>query len=146
MADEHLRVANALHRADRLLGSALDEAVRPLGITAAQASALLHLDRYPTASMAVLARLASVTAQTMHRLVVGLERRGFVQRQQSCSDKKTLEVVITRSGADVLRAAESALRREHDRLLENFALEELEQFAEFVDRFSLTFTRETKER
>jgi DNA-binding MarR family transcriptional regulator len=140
MADEHHRVAYALHRADRVLGVALDAALRPLGITAAQAGALLHLDRYPAASMAQLARLASVSPQTMHRLVVSLERRGFVQRRQLDGDKKTLEVAITEKGVDVLLTAEGALRREQDSILEQFAPDELTQFTEFLERFERTFS------
>lgn len=146
MADEHYRVAYVLHRADRALGVALDAALRPLGITAAQASVLLHLDRYPAVSMAQLARLASVTPQTMHRIVVSLERRGSVQRRHLDGDKKRLEVAITESGAVVLRAAESALRHEQDVVLEQFAPDELTQFAGFLERFERTFSTRSGQR
>jgi DNA-binding MarR family transcriptional regulator len=131
----HYRVAYALHRADHLLGLVFDAALRPIGITAAQAGVLLHLDRYPAATMAELSRLASVTPQTMHRLVVGLERRGFVERRQLGHDRKALEVAVTGQGAIVLRKAEAVLGREQDALLDEFTPAELDQFAEFLARF-----------
>jgi len=146
VTDEHLGAAYALHRADRALGVALDGAVRPLGITAAQANVLLHLDRYPAASMADLARLASVTAQTMHRLVVSLERRGYVRRRPLDGDKKTLEIAITGAGAEILRDAERALRREQDLLLVQFTSEEIVRFREFLERFERTFSEEPSEK
>ena len=134
------RVAYALHRADHTLGLVFDAALRPIGITAAQAGVLLHLDRYPTATMAELSRLASVTPQTMHRLVVGLERRGLVERRQLSPDRKALEVTVTEQGTDVLRKAEVVLGRAQDALLDEFTPSELDQFAEFLTRLERVYS------
>lgn len=111
MTTVHYQVGYALHRADHAMGMVLDAAVRPLGIAAAQAGVLLHLDRYPRATMAELSRLAAVTPQTMHRLVVGMERRGLVCRHRLDDDRKSLKVAITGKGADLLGRAELALMK-----------------------------------
>lgn len=140
MFTSHYRVGYALHRADHALGLVFDAALRPVGITAAQAGVLLHLDRYPTTTMAELSRLASVTPQTMHRLVVGLERGGLVERRQLSHDRKALEVAVTEQGADVLRKAEVVLGREQDALLGEFTPSELDQFAEFLARFERVYS------
>jgi DNA-binding MarR family transcriptional regulator len=140
MTTSHYRVAYALHRVDHAMGIVFDAALRPLGITAAQAGVLLHLDRFPKATMAELSRLASVTPQTMHRLVVGLERRGLVQRRKLDDDKKALKVVITENGAEVLCQAEAVLKIEQDPILEYFNHSELDHFAEFLERFDQVFS------
>jgi len=140
MTTAHYRVGYALHRADHCMGMVLDAALRPLGITAGQAGVLLHLDRYPDATMAELSRLASVTPQTMHRLVVGMERRGLVRRQRLDDDRKSLKVEITGQGAGLLGRAEAALMKEQDALLEGFTSSELDQFAAFLDRFERVFS------
>jgi DNA-binding MarR family transcriptional regulator len=140
MTTVHYRASYALHRADHAMGVVFDAALRPLGITAAQAGVLLHLDRYPRATMAELSRLASVTPQTMHRLVVGLERRGLVQRRQLADDRKALEVAVTAEGAEILAAAEVVLMREQDVVLGHFTPQELDQLAGFLDRFERVFS------
>jgi DNA-binding MarR family transcriptional regulator len=140
MTTAHYRVAYALHRADHAMGTVFDAALRPLGITAAQAGVLLHLDRYPRATMAELSRLAAVTPQTMHRLVVGMERRGLVQRQRLDDDRKSLKVEITGQGAELLGRAEVTLMKEQDALLESFTSPELDQLAGLLDRFERVFS------
>jgi DNA-binding MarR family transcriptional regulator len=122
------------------MGTVFDSALRPLGITAAQAGVLLHLDRYPEATMAELSRLAAVTPQTMHRLVVGMERRGLVQRRPLGEDRKSLEVAITGQGAELLGRAEVTLMREQEAVLEGFTPSELDQFAGFLDRFERVYS------
>jgi DNA-binding MarR family transcriptional regulator len=69
--------------------------------------------------MAELSRLAAVTPQTMHRLVVGMERRGLVRRQRLDDDRKSLKVEITGQGADLLGRAEVTLMKEQDALLDS---------------------------
>lgn len=140
MTTAHYRMGYALHRADHAMGMVLDAALRPLGITAAQAGVLLHLDRYPRATMAELSRLAAVTPQTMHRLVVGMERGGLVRRHRLDDDRKSLKVAITGKGAELLGRAELALMKEQDALLECFTPSELGQFAEFLDRFERVYS------
>ena len=72
--------------------------------------------------MADLSRLAAVTPQTMHRLVVGMERGGLVRRHRLDDDRKSLKVAITGKGAELLGRAELALMKEQDALLECFTL------------------------
>jgi DNA-binding MarR family transcriptional regulator len=140
MTTAHYRAGYALHKADHAMGTVFDAALRPLGITAAQAGVLLHLDRYPRATMAELSRLAAVTPQTMHRLVVGMERRGLVRRQRLDDDRKSLKVEITGQGAGLLGRAEVILMREQDALLESFTSSELDQLAGFLGRFERVFS------
>ena len=140
MTTAHYRVAYALHQADHAMGTVLDAALRPLGVTAAQAGVLLHLDRYPRATMAELSRLAAVTPQTMHRLVTGMERRGLVRRQRLDDDRKSLKVEVTGQGAELLGRAEVTLMKEQDALLESFTSSELDQLAGLLDRFGRVFS------
>lgn len=90
MTPSHLRLGNQLHRAEHAMSVNFTEGLRPLGITPSQAGVLLHIDRYPDENMAGLAEVAFVTPQTLHRIVVGLEKRELVYRDQRPGDRKSV--------------------------------------------------------
>ncbi len=141
MATSHYHVGNQLHRAEHAMGMSFSEALRPLGITPSQAGVLLHIDRYPDVNMARLADVASVAPQTMHRIVVGLERRELVHRNQRTGDRKSIYLSLTPAGADVLSQAEAILRAEQEVLRQAFNPQELDAFFDFLQRFEAAFQR-----
>jgi DNA-binding MarR family transcriptional regulator len=141
MATSHYHVGNQLHRAEHAMGMAFTEALRPLGITPSQAAVLLHVDRYPDLNMARLAEVASVTPQTMHRIVVGLERSKLVHRNQRAGDRKSIYLSLTPAGADVLSQAEAILKAEQEVLRNTFSVQELDAFFDFLQRFEAAFQR-----
>jgi len=141
MTNSHYHVGNQLHRAEHAMGMAFTEALRPLGITPSQAGVLLHIDRYPDMNMAKLADVASVTPQTMHRLVVGLERRELVQRNQRVGDRKSIYLSLTSAGADVLSRAEAILKAEQEVLRRTFNVQESDALFGFLQRFEAAFQR-----
>jgi DNA-binding MarR family transcriptional regulator len=141
MITSHYRVANQLHRAEHAMGMAFAEALRPLGITPAQAGVLILIDRYPDTNMAKLADVASVTPQTMHRIVVGLERRDLVHRNQKAGDRKSVYLSLTPAGADVLDQAETILKAGQEVLGKTFSAQEMGTFLDLLQRFETAFQR-----
>lgn len=127
-------VANQLRRAGHALDATAAAALRPTGVTGPQGRALLFLGRYPDATMAELSRLASVSPQSMHRLVVGLERQGLVQRRRIAGDDKALGLSVTAEGADVVRRAEAVLAEIHDAVLGAFDDAELRRLLDVLER------------
>lgn len=95
----------ALKRAQHALRVAMDDALRPLGLTAPQYSTLAAIEIEPGLSNAELARLSFVTAQTMQGIVANLERDELLRREEHPSHGRILRGVLTKRGRDVLAKA-----------------------------------------
>ena len=87
------------------LRTRMDEALRPLGLSAPQYLCLELLSRTPGASTSDLAREAFVTRQTMSTLLRSLVDRGLAQRAAQASSRRALPVRLTPEGWDLLREA-----------------------------------------
>ncbi len=83
----------------------MDEALRPLGLSAPQYLCLELLSRAPGASTSDLAREAFVTRQTMSTLLRTLVDRGLAQRAAQASSGRALPVQLTPEGRDLLGEA-----------------------------------------
>lgn len=105
------RLGYALKRAQHALRTAMDEALRPLGLTTPQYSVLSAIELNPGISNAALARAAFVTAQTMQGIVANLERAGLLKRKEDPSHGRILKGELTRKGEKVLREAHEAVAK-----------------------------------
>lgn len=141
MTTPHYHVANQLNRATHAMGVTFDTVLRPLGITASQIGVLLYIDRYPEATMAKLADLAAITPQTMHRLVIGLERHSLIQRNRKSDNKKSYYLSLTLAGTQLLRQAEIILKAEQDVLKEYFQPQELDTLYLLLQKFEAAFQK-----
>lgn len=75
------------------------------GVAHAQISALASLERHRTLSLGQLARLESVTPQTMSVIARRLEQEGFICRRTDDADGRAAVVEITQAGRATLRRA-----------------------------------------
>ena len=80
----------------------IDEIVRPVGLTAAQYTALTVLERHTDMSSAQLARNSFVTAQSMADMITALEGRKLIERHRDKSDRRRLVVALTNEGRTLL--------------------------------------------
>jgi len=80
----------------------IDEIVRPVGLTAAQYTALTVLERHTGMSSAQLARNSFVTAQSMADMITALEGRKVIERHRDKSDRRRLVVALTDEGRTLL--------------------------------------------
>jgi DNA-binding MarR family transcriptional regulator len=80
----------------------IDEIVRPVGLTAAQYTALTVLERHTDMSSAQLARNSFVTAQSMADMITALEGRRLIERHRDKSDRRRLVVALTNEGRTLL--------------------------------------------
>ena len=76
----------------------LDVVLRAHNLTTAQYTALSVLHRREDLSSAQLARRSFVKPQTMHELVVGLERQGLIERLASADRRHVLLARLTPQG------------------------------------------------
>ena len=109
---EHQAVADELEPPHRLtylvkqlqeaLRVRLDEITQRFDLTPKQYTALSVLAGHPGMSSAALARLTFVTPQAANEMVTTLERKGFLVRSVDVSNRRCLEVELTRAGSTAL--------------------------------------------
>ncbi|GAB3922526.1 MarR family transcriptional regulator [Microlunatus endophyticus] len=106
-----------LKEASSVLRTAMEEVLRPLGMTVTQYSCLELLAQRPGLSNSELARGAFVTRQSMNVLLQALERDGFVTRPPQARIGKVLPTRLTPRGRRSLEKASAAVRSVEVRML-----------------------------
>jgi len=106
-----------LKQASSALRSAMEEVLRPLGMTVTHYSCLELLAQRPGLSSSELARGAFVTRQSMNVLLQALERDGYVTRPAAAPVGKILPTRLTPRGRRSLAKATVAVRSVEVRML-----------------------------
>lgn len=106
-----------LKQASTALRQAMEEVLRPLGMTVTHYACLELLAQRPGLSNSELARGAFVTRQSMNVLLQALERDGEVTRPAHAAIGKTLPTQLTPRGRLILDAASAAVRSVERRML-----------------------------
>jgi DNA-binding MarR family transcriptional regulator len=106
-----------LKEASSALRAAMEDVLRPLGMTVTHYSCLELLSQRPGLSSAELARGAFVTRQSMNVLLQTLERDGYVSRPPRAPVGKALPTQLTPRGARSLAKATVAVRSVEVRML-----------------------------
>ena len=100
-----LNLVFLLKKAQHGFRTRVDEALRPLGLTAPQYAVLVAIAAETGVSNAKLARLAFVTPQSMQGLLANLVREGLLQRTAHPHHGRILQNTLTARGEAVLAAA-----------------------------------------
>ncbi|MGV9556741.1 MarR family winged helix-turn-helix transcriptional regulator [Streptomyces sp. NPDC003522] len=106
-----------LKEASSALRAAMEEVLRPLGMTVTHYSCLELLAQRPGLSNSELARGAFVTRQSMNVLLQTLERDGCVTRPAEAPVGKALPARLTPRGRQSLEKASAAVRSVEVRML-----------------------------
>ena len=106
-----------LKEASSALRAAMEEVLRPLGMSVTHYSCLELLAQRPGLSSSELARGAFVTRQSMNVLLQALEREGCVTRPAQAPVGKVLPTRLTPRGRRSLAKATVAVRSVEDRML-----------------------------
>ena len=107
------------------------------GLNLSAYEALLHLAKAPESRLrrVDLANNLLLTAGGVTRLLDGLERDGFVAREECSSDRRVSYAVLTEAGRDKLREASKSHVKQIDDLLGGpYEHEELAQLVALLDR------------
>ncbi|MFD2415947.1 MarR family winged helix-turn-helix transcriptional regulator [Amycolatopsis pigmentata] len=99
-----------LKEASSVLRAAMEEVLRPLGMTVTHYSCLELLAQRPGLSNSELARGAFVTRQSMNVVLQGLEKEGYVTRPAEAPVGKVLPTRLTPRGRRRLEKASAAVR------------------------------------
>ena len=124
------RIGYLLKRAQQALRTRMDEALRDLGITTPQYSALAALYAEPGLSGAQLARRGFVTPQTMNGVVVNLETGGLVARHPDPEHGRIFRAYLTEEGARLLAQCHRQVESVEELMLARLDREERDRFAE----------------
>ncbi|MEU6123498.1 MarR family transcriptional regulator [Streptomyces sp. NPDC047123] len=106
-----------LKEASSALRAAMEEVLRPLGMSVTHYSCLELLAQRPGLSNSELARGAFVTRQSMNVLLQALERDGYVTRPTEAPVGKALPARLTPRGRRSLEKATAAVRSVEVRML-----------------------------
>jgi DNA-binding MarR family transcriptional regulator len=106
-----------LKEAASALRTAMEDVLRPLGMTVTAYSCLELLAQRPGSSNSDLARGAFVTRQSMNVLLQHLEREGWVTRPAEAAVGKVLPTRLTPRGRGRLEEASAAVRSVEERML-----------------------------
>nr|WSZ99231.1 MarR family transcriptional regulator [Streptomyces sp. NBC_00857] len=106
-----------LKEASSALRAAMEEVLRPLGMSVTHYSCLELLAQRPGLSNSELARGAFVTRQSMNTLLQTLERDGYVTRPAEARIGKVLPTQLTPRGRQSLEQATIAVRSVEVRML-----------------------------
>lgn len=106
-----------LKEASSVLRAAMEEVLRPLGMTVTHYSCLELLAQRPGLSNSDLARGTFVTRQSMNVLLQALERDGYVTRPAQAPVGKVLPTQLTARGRRSLAKATVAVRAVEVRML-----------------------------
>ena len=99
------RLGYLLRQAQHALWLALEDALRPLGISAAGFGVLRLVEVEPGSSGADLAFDSMYRPQATHEMLVALEAGGLIERLADPRDKRRRLVYLTPRGATVLAEA-----------------------------------------
>ncbi len=110
-----------LKQASSALRSAMEAALRPLGMSVTHYSCLELLAQRPGLSNSELARGAFVSRQSMNVLLQALERDGYVIRPAAAPVGKALPTRLTPRGRRSLAQATVAVRSIEDLMLRGLA-------------------------
>ena len=111
-------VGYLLKQAATALRSAMEAALRPLGLTVAQYACLEQLARNPGLSNAELARAVFVSRQAMNGVLVGLQERTLVTRPPVAPQGRVLPTLLTDLGRERLGAASRAVAAVERRMVD----------------------------
>ncbi|MEU6128049.1 MarR family transcriptional regulator [Saccharopolyspora sp. NPDC047091] len=120
-------------RLELVIRALLDDVLRPLGLTTLQYTALSVLQNKGALSSAQLARRSFLRPQTMHEMVLTLEKRGLITRGPGASNRRVLLASLTQSGSDLLATCAPAVQELEDELLADLSPGQRETFREGLE-------------
>lgn len=128
------RLGFLLKRAQHSYRTRVDDALRPLGLTAPQYAVIAAVGAVAGISNAELARVAFVTPQTMQGVLAGLERAGLLTRSPHPEHGRILGAALTEPGRRVLEQARQRVQAIEHRLVDAVGSKRAADFADLLSR------------
>ncbi len=123
-------IMKLIKRMTLLFRDRLEDALEPLGVTAAQLQVLAALSQAPGSSGAQISRYCKVTPQTTHTLLTAVEERGWMRRTPHPENTHTLLATLTPEGRRIFARSRAIARRLQRQMLHTLSPAEIEQLRE----------------
>ncbi|KAB2717894.1 MarR family transcriptional regulator [Brucella intermedia] len=124
-ADLRAEMIDAMAKVNRRLRTVFDARVKERGLTLARARTLLALMEQEGLYQKELAEALEIENATMVRLLDGLERQSFIERQTVQGDRRAKRVVMTTEGKILAEQVVKLAGDVREDLLEGVSDEEL---------------------
>lgn len=105
-----------------------------LGLGTGQPKLIAYLARNGSCSQKCLADYFEIDPAAVCRMLDSLEKGGFIRRTADRADRRTGMVELTGKGEAAAQSWEDCCRQLEERMLDGFAPEERQQFAEYLFR------------
>jgi DNA-binding MarR family transcriptional regulator len=112
---------------------ATEEALRDTNLTAAQANVLTELAYGQARSNAELARLYSVTPQSMVEILASLERGGLISRSAKPNQGRAMPAELTKEGHSRTLSVHLAMRQVEQQLLSALSTADISQLRRLLE-------------
>jgi DNA-binding MarR family transcriptional regulator len=122
------RISYVIARLERAVRAAINERVRPYGLTTLQYTTLSVLGRRGALSNAQLARRSYMTPQSMSEVIEALESKGLIERTQHPNHRRVLPAQLTATGRKVLDACEEIRPAQEAEMLRDLGPQQRETF------------------
>lgn len=132
--DPHSSLGYLIGNIRRLLLEALDRELAQHDLTAAQAIVLFQLDHGEFTHAAEYCRVLQYDPGAMTRLIDRLEAKGFVTRQRTTEDRRTIKLELTAAGRTVVPRIRASAIAVFNGFLRGFSKSEARQLTEFLKR------------
>jgi len=127
-------VPSLIKRAQQVMRAAVDEALKPLGMSGSQFGALRVLSETPDVSGAELARRLAVTAQSMNELIAHLVTAGYIDRKPHPTHGRIVRLRLTASGKRALAKSTAVVESVIDKMMSGLHPDEQRTFANHLER------------
>src|SRR5262245_23726356 len=101
------RISHVIARLERAIRQAIQNRVKPYGLTTLQYATLSVLGRRGELSNAQLARRAYMTPQSTSEVIEALERKGLIERNPHPNHRRVFPAALTDEGRRVLAACDA---------------------------------------
>ncbi len=99
---------------------------------------LMLVDQEPDLNQTGLARATHVEPSTIVNKIDQLEKRGWLRRARSRTDRRTHALFLTRRGQEILRQANTSLAQHEKRLMRNLSADEKASLFDLLQRIDTT--------
>ena len=124
----------ALIRAHKAVAVALNKALSPLELNAAQLDMLMNIHRHPRLSQQELAERLLVGRSNVTMLLPQLEKQGLVRREADTKDKRVMRLELTPAGDKLLSKALDVYATLIERVMSASSEEECNQIGASMTR------------
>ena len=128
------RAAKLMKRIIIHFKAAMDEELKPYGVTAAQIRMLSAIRQAPGSSGAQLSRECEVTPQTMQALIERAEEAGLILRGKDSVNDRIVTAELTPAGDEVMHAADRVVSEFEARLWKGIPAPAIEALIEVLEK------------